>query len=104
MGISVRVNGRALDDGVVLIADALPKQPDVGGLVFDDGALEVVQVFKAVSVSLESVGAHVQGAGVGPREEPPEGRLGVRSDDGHRFVGAVGWVRHFESKGHGGGR
>jgi len=95
MGISVRGDGRALDDGVVLIADALPKQSDVGGLVFDDGALEVVQVLEAVSVSLQGVGAHVQGAGVSPGDEPPKGRLGVRSDDGHNCVGAVGWVRHW---------
>jgi hypothetical protein len=36
----------------------------------------------------------VEGAGVGPRANPPEGGHLVRSDDGHGGEGAVGWVRH----------
>jgi hypothetical protein len=42
----------------------------------------------------------VQGAGVGPGEEPPEGGHLFRSDGNH--VGGVGErVRHGRSKGHG---
>ena len=94
IGSGVRCDGRAADDGVVLIGDALAERLNLGGLLVDDTALDVEDVVEAVGICLDGVGRHVEGAGVGPRANPPEGGHLVRSDDGHGGEGAVGWVRH----------
>ncbi len=63
--------------------DLGPEVRDLLGLVGDDVRLERHGVVLTIAQGLEGVGGHVQGLGVGPGEEPPEGRLRVGADDVH---------------------